>query len=325
MLSMHREARAAVLAALREVYDGAWTRHVGTDGGQALEWRGKVGLLAGSTQSIDRHHAVMSAMGERFLLFRLPEVDTSEQARWALAHAGHEEQMRTELASAVVGLFERGLAEPRELSDEEREQLVLLSTLIVRCRRAVERDSYTREVELVPDPEAPTRLIVVLSRLLAGLDAIGATREDAWRVVTRVALDSIPALRLAVIDVLFAAEGDLASSVVAGAVRHPTLTARRALEDLTAHGVVERHTHGDGKSHTWTLTEWTRARYRAVRTASGMSGGSQPTTESETSAGLSRSNNSLSNTEEDISDSVPSEVAAAERERGRVLSKWEDA
>jgi len=62
VLNMNRDTRAAVLAALREVYDGSWTRHVGTDGGLTLHWRGKVGLVAGCTPTIDRHHAVMSAM-----------------------------------------------------------------------------------------------------------------------------------------------------------------------------------------------------------------------------------------------------------------------
>ena len=97
VLSMNRDARAAVLAALREVYDGSWTRHVGTGGGRTLTWSGKVGLVAGATPTIDRHHAVMGAMGERFVLFRLPEVDASEQARRALAHAGREKEMRQEI------------------------------------------------------------------------------------------------------------------------------------------------------------------------------------------------------------------------------------
>ena len=33
VLSMARDSRTSVLAALREVYDGSWTRHVGTGGG----------------------------------------------------------------------------------------------------------------------------------------------------------------------------------------------------------------------------------------------------------------------------------------------------
>ena len=42
ILSMQREMRAQVLGALREVYDGNWTRTVGTDGGQSLSWSGRV-------------------------------------------------------------------------------------------------------------------------------------------------------------------------------------------------------------------------------------------------------------------------------------------
>lgn len=69
VLSMHREARAAVLAALRELYDGAWTRLVGADGGRRLHWEGRLGLLAGATSVLDQHHGVMSQLGERFLLY----------------------------------------------------------------------------------------------------------------------------------------------------------------------------------------------------------------------------------------------------------------
>jgi hypothetical protein len=38
ILSMHPEAKAEVLQALREVFDGAWTRHLGSDGGRTLSW-----------------------------------------------------------------------------------------------------------------------------------------------------------------------------------------------------------------------------------------------------------------------------------------------
>ena len=79
VLSMHRDTRGPVLAALREIYDGAWVRHVGVDGGRTLAWSGKVALIAGCTPMIDSHHAVMAAMGERFMLYRLPPVAESEQ------------------------------------------------------------------------------------------------------------------------------------------------------------------------------------------------------------------------------------------------------
>jgi hypothetical protein len=266
VLSMHRDARAAVLAALREVYDGSWTRHLGTSGGQSLTWAGKVGLLAGCTQAIDRHHAVMGAMGERFALYRLPVSDPDEQARRALEHDGREQEMREQLSSAVAGLFHAGPpATPPALTRTGSKRLIQLATLAVRCRSAVERDGYSREVELVPDAESPTRLVKALARLLAGIHAIGADDADAWKVINKCALDCIPALRLAVIVHLYE-NSDGTTTDIASAVKHPTQTARRALEDLAAHGVIHRKSNGQGNADTWRITEWTADRYATALT-----------------------------------------------------------
>lgn len=260
VLSMNRDARALLLAALREVYDGSWTRHVGTDGGRSLSWAGKVGFIGGCTPTIDRHHAVMGAMGERFVLYRLPEVDPTVQARQALAHAGREKQMRAELAAAVANLFAAGLTVPRDLTDDEAESLIGLATLVVRARSAVERDGHTREIELVPASEAPTRLVVVLQRMLAGLDAIGLDRAGAWRIVRKAALDSVPALRLALLHALHTAGAQADTNTLAKAVRYPASTTRRALEDLTAHGLVDCHPQGEGKAHRWGLSAFAAQR-----------------------------------------------------------------
>jgi hypothetical protein len=265
ILNMSRDARAATLAALREIYDGSWTRHVGTGGGRTLHWSGKVGLLGGATPTIDRHHTVMASMGERLVLFRLPEIDNAELARRALAHAGREAEMRAELASAVSRLFAAGLpSAPAPRSAEDDERLVSLATLVVRARSAVERDGYTREVELIPGSEAPTRLVVVLARLLGGLDAIGTARSASWHVVTKAALDSIPAIRRDVIHALDAAASALDTTMIAEAVSYPTQTTRRALEDLAAHGIATRHAAGRGKADSWTLTPFARTHYTAA-------------------------------------------------------------
>src|SRR5262249_6919503 len=49
ILSLHREARSTILAALREVHDGYWVRNVGTDGGAKLEWRGRIAVVGACT------------------------------------------------------------------------------------------------------------------------------------------------------------------------------------------------------------------------------------------------------------------------------------
>ena len=43
ILSLNKDTRGPILQGLREVYDGEWTRHVGTDGGRSLHWQGKIG------------------------------------------------------------------------------------------------------------------------------------------------------------------------------------------------------------------------------------------------------------------------------------------
>ena len=57
VLSMRADNKAETLAALREVFDGSWTRHLGTDGGKTLAWQGKVGLIFGATGVIDAHYS----------------------------------------------------------------------------------------------------------------------------------------------------------------------------------------------------------------------------------------------------------------------------
>jgi len=258
VLSLHHDTRSQVLAALREVYDGSWTRTLGTDGGKALHWEGKVGLIAGCTPTIDRHHAVMGAMGERFVLLRLTPTDAHDQGRKALAHAKRSTQMRAELGAAVAALFEQALDEPPEHTEADEERLVNLAVLTVRCRSAVERDGHTREVELIPEPEAPARLAIVLDRLLAGLTAIGADHETAWRVIEATALDSIPALRRkVVIALLDGMGGGLSTSAVATLIGYPRKTTERTLDDLVAHGVVTVTRPGRGDANTWRISDWT--------------------------------------------------------------------
>src|SRR5581483_543192 len=103
IIDMHRDSRAEVLAALREIYDGRWDRSVGAEGGRTLTWTGHVGLIAGCTTAIDSAHGVISAMGTRFVLIRLRGED--DLAFSVLDHVGREGIMREELRAAVEGLL----------------------------------------------------------------------------------------------------------------------------------------------------------------------------------------------------------------------------
>jgi hypothetical protein len=268
VLSMRPDAKAEVLAALREVYDGEWTRHLGTDGGKTLHWKGKVGLLFGATGVIDSHHSVIGAMGERFLLSRL--APDRGQFRRALEHVGDAtQQMRKELAYAVACLFAGRRPEPRPISDAEIDRIDRIISLVVKLRGPVERDRNTREIEAVYGAEGTARIGLTLERLLAGLDTLGVDRATALDVVESVAFDSVPPIRRNAYGFLDAEdvereeiedeEGNRIASgtstpTVAKALGLPTITVRRALEDLAAYGLLMRIKQESPKPDLWTVT-----------------------------------------------------------------------
>jgi hypothetical protein len=262
ILAMHAETRSEVLAALRECYDGSWTRHLGAAGGKSLAWQGKLALLFGGTEVIDSHHAVLSSMGDRFLLVRLKPVAGQSQFDRALVHAGGSiTKMRKELAEAVTQLFANRRTAAAKINDQERETIGQTIALVVRLRGAVERDRGSRELEMIYGAEGTARIGLALERLLAGLDTLGVDRTKALAVVKRVALDSVPPLRRRAYDCVVKygrrdPPDPVETADVAIELGLPTNTARRILEDLAAHGLVIRRSQGPGKADIWDPTPW---------------------------------------------------------------------
>jgi hypothetical protein len=168
---------------LREVYDGSWARPVGTDGGKVLRWRGKVGLIAGCTNAYDKHHSVISQLGDRFLLVRLAGDDTDPDAAAlsigmsALSHSEDvqvERRMRRELAGALAGLVAGAdhARMHRVLEYAEKLEIIRLACYAGTSRTPVDRDSYG-DLLSMPAPEGPGRLTIAFRQVIGGLEAIG--------------------------------------------------------------------------------------------------------------------------------------------------------
>jgi hypothetical protein len=252
VLSMRAEAKAELLAALREIYDGAWTRHLGTDGGRTLSWTGKVGMVFCATGVMDAHYTVIGSMGDRFLLSRLAPVGEGQFGR-ALQHMGAATgQMRKELAEVVARLFAGRRPEPQPITDDEIARIDAVITLAVRLRGAIERDRQTREIEAVLGAEGTARIGLCLERLLAGLDTLGVDRRKALEIVEAVAMDSVPPIRRHAYEYLAPLGAGWADTPsVAKALDLPTVTVRRALEELAAYHLVRRQPQGPGKPDLW--------------------------------------------------------------------------
>ncbi len=264
VLSEHGTTRSHLFACLREVYDGRYVRRLGTRGGQTFCWEGEAGLIGAVTEAIDVLD--LGLLGERFLHYRLPPLDDADILALGLAavrNVGRQRTMRIELAESVAKYL-GALALPDAvppLDEDDEDNLVLLADLAVRCRSTVVRDSRDREVDLVPTSERPTRLLAQLAQLLGGLRVIDADEKEAWRLVTQVALDAMHSGRRRVLDVLVGTDLPMATAAVAGRARLPEPAARRHLEDLDAHGVVDLVGSGPNrwKASAWCSQRWGEA------------------------------------------------------------------
>lgn len=292
MLSMPREPLAEAIGALREVYDGRWSRPLGTEGGKLLEWRGRIGFLGASTPALDRHYAVTGELGERWIYYRYAETDGYGETIKALG-VENPESMMEELRELVSGFMdEMGLwwgcgigcemkhehrppPDKRELTDYEKNRLYAIASITVAARSPVPRDGKTREVIDIAQKEAPTRLSSALGQMYLGLEAIGLGEQERWGIVGRMALDSAPQIRAKVVAALNAVVrwmgdpkgGGLTIGEVRKVLQCSSRTTMLTVEDLCIHGVCEVHQKkrggeaGEGKDevgmgNTVHLTEW---------------------------------------------------------------------
>lgn len=254
ILSMNRDTRALVLAALREVYDGQWSRNVGTDGGQTLTWRGRLVVIGAVTTAWDSAHQVVATMGDRFVLVRLNSGDHRQAAgRQAMRNVDSETSMREELATVVGDLLK--MVDPDtqvELTDVEIDALLDLADLVTRARTAVERD-YQGNPMFAHGLEMPTRYAKQLVQIARGGIALGMSRPDALATAKRCAADSVPPLRLRVaIDV--AAHPDTPTADVVKRLQLPRNTVDRMLQELHLLGLLTVADQPWGQSVRWVYT-----------------------------------------------------------------------
>jgi DNA-binding transcriptional ArsR family regulator len=260
VLSLPQDKLRDLLSALREIYDGRWTRDVGTEGGRSLAWQGRIGLLTGSTETIDRHHQMIAEMGERFIFYRYTASTGWAESNRSLQNTDPEatDLSLKGLVHAFVeetGLEWKDQLHGRELDDVERNRLIAIGQLACRSRSAVVRDTFSKDIVSVPAAESPTRIVNVLGQLYRGMELIGVDSTDCWRIVEKIALDCMSANRR---EALLAAKLEpQTASGLSDRLHVSQVTARRTLEELEVHGVLERPVPG-----RWTLSEWSKERFR---------------------------------------------------------------
>ncbi len=261
ILSMNHDARQTVLAAIREIQDGSWTRDVGTDGGRTLKWKGHITWICAVTPEIDKHRKVLGSMGERFPSYRMPAPDTTAQALMAVSdgRAGTIKRMEAEIRAAFTQLLDVASEQPTpDVSESTKRYITDLAVWGVQMRSPVWRDPTARyEIGEMPEPEQPPRLAIGLQQLYRGLLRIGATEKQAELDILKVTRDSIPPIRVVIFDYL-SKHPSVKTSDVGQIAALETKTVQQRLDELVSLGVVTRGGDQD-TGYTWGISQWAQA------------------------------------------------------------------
>jgi hypothetical protein len=267
ILSMKHEQRSEILGQLREVADGRLTKGFGT--GETFDWEGHVGFIGAVTPVYDTYHAVISVMGDRFILWRSDNEDDFLPGLTAIDRVGGESAMRDEMqkaASSFIEQFKNFKPTRVVVSEETKRMIVNMALIAAKLRCPVERDPYTKVITYDPQPEGAPRLSKQLYQMgialaaVHGNDTIG---PDEFEILSKITFDLTTSRRAKIIRYLWETRcwesfGTWASTTdVAMALDTPTNTAKYALEDLMVLGICRRDLRGSDENagYRWQLPD----------------------------------------------------------------------
>jgi hypothetical protein len=248
ILSGRERGSDGLFSALRRIFDGRYQRDHGLLD-EPLVWDGRVTFLAACTSSIDNYSSHSDSLGPRWVFYRLAPrkgeaKDTATRTALTVdpATTADKETKAKGLANMVLTLGGLSASNAELISDEHILEAVQAAAKVT-CwgRGSVPRDSYgQREIIGIPETEEPPRVAKQLFLLVTHLLHIGLSDEEAISLMSRVAIDSMPAIRAKVLAELVMATGMVTSADIARAVEVGWKVANRSLEDLEALGLVSR-------------------------------------------------------------------------------------
>jgi hypothetical protein len=236
LMSKRPEHRAEIVAQLRELHDGRLSKSTGM--GEALDWSGKITVIAAVTQAIEREWALLRDLGERFLTvrYRSDIKDDFVIAEAAQLQRGSEREIAKKLLSIVAEVVDHKTLPTKLIraGGEFSRRLSNLAQVVAVTRARVVRDSIgARNIVDIPDHESPSGIVKSLAALVSARAALyrrDTIIEEDINLAAKVAMDSIPRVRAGILE-------------------------WTPLKDSTCWGEFRRHTKQAPSSLKWHLDE----------------------------------------------------------------------
>jgi len=238
VISKRDDAVKSIAGDLREVYDGRLRKDTGAS--KAVTWEGKVTIIAFCTPELERQWGAMRGLGERFVQVRWGRGDGILQATKAYQQIGKEVEIKRELTRLAKNFFKHIRGMFPDPPDPISNGVAHLSEITSLLRASAIRDDRTKKLEDVSDPEGNTRFfkaIVQIARAHAAMFGRDFVDMADYKLAARVALDSIPAMRLRVVRAIPRGT-DIFQQDLIDKVAKPKTSTLRIVEELEFLGVV---------------------------------------------------------------------------------------
>jgi hypothetical protein len=264
LFSKATDAKGSILAQFRMIYDGEMTKFSGTSA-KPITWRGKLGVLAGSTPSIYSNFEEVADMGERFVFYRMKDYDGQKATKISMSRKLYDRELDDKLATLYNSYIKEVLInsniEDIKLNEETEERILNIASLAEKIRTSTHTTWKGDVIDRIPVPAYPMRTALQLSTIAKGL-LLMRKNEDGSEHLTDSDIRSVEwcgyslaneekrACLRALAKIKF---GDaVKTQTVADEVGLATTIIGNILQNLASVGVVVRFGDGTG-SLTWRL------------------------------------------------------------------------
>lgn len=260
ILSKAPETQEAVIAQMREIYDGHLRKETGV--GHTIEWGtkekpNKATFVMASTEAIYKVQEKFADMGTRAVNYVMLPQDRKKTTKIALKNNNTLGKDIEKIQDAIAQFVDSKVNDVPEslpiLSNELEDEIIDIADFSSICRSVVLRN-YRGEKNLALSAELPMRMakqLLSAGQFMAYCNN-GVLTEAYKQAIFKIGLDSIPKQRRLILDVL-ARHPKVNVVGVAQKINYPPQFTREWMEDLNMFGVLDVRSHKN--KEYWSMKE----------------------------------------------------------------------
>lgn len=249
ILTVNPNERDAIFGILRDIYDGKIEKTFGN--GVYRSYESTFGFLAGVTPAIELYIDGHTALGERFLSYRLQTSDDLSierlLCRKAIENTEFEIEMRDELSDIAKKAlnYDYTKAKP-EASDTFKDKIISLAQWTSILRGSINRDKYSKEITHKPFCERPTRLAKQLFKLAIAIGqfrGLSKLTDAEYSIIRDVGRSTVPSRVEDAVREIYknGMHKEYTANQIVEILGLPEITTKRLIENMCLLGVLSKN------------------------------------------------------------------------------------